>query len=298
MASLPAHIGFPMQSELHFRSDYAHSSAGRSQLAKLVYSVFGVDVSPLDQLGHDPSIVAFGWWRGEELVANVSLYERQLWLAEKQTKALGVQSVAVKPEWRGKGLFRSLMVRALEYADLRAGLVILTTGTPGLYMPFGFRPVREVSFSGVLSPRPVQPNFRQLSLSQEADVVLLRDLFARRVPTSLIASACDHPALFMLKAIETPGIALLHLPDLDALVAIRDMDRASMTLLDIVAPTIPSLEEIAAALGYSGARVQVFLTPDRLSWTPEKNEPVDTGYMVRELYPPEGQPFMLSDMRI
>lgn len=287
-----------MQSGLRFRSDYAHSPEGLSELAKLIRDVFGVDISPLNPLGHDPSIVAFGWWRDGELVANVSLYQRQLWLSGEEVRAYGVQSVAVRPELRGRGLFRDLMNRALEYADARVDLVTLATGTPELYAPLGFRSVHETSFSGTLPSRQSQSRSRRLSLTNEADVALLLDLFSRRVPTSLVAAACDHPALFMLRAVESPEIELIHLCDLDAVVAVKGLDQAPAILLDIVAPSIPSLEDIAAALGYGGERIDVHLTPDRLGWAPEENVPVDTGCMVRGPYPPEGRPFMLSSMRI
>ncbi|MGO4569856.1 GNAT family N-acetyltransferase [Rhizobium sp. 2YAF20] len=284
--------------ELRFRSDYAHSAEGLRELTKLIYEVFEVDVSPLNRLGHDPSIVAFGWWRNDELVANVSIYERRLWLLGKQVTAFGVQSVAVRPAWRGRGLFRDLISRALEYADARVDLIILATGIPSLYMPFGFRQVQERTFSGVSAHQRIRRKCRRLSLNDDEDVALLRDLFARRSPTSLVASACDHPALFLLKAIEMPEIELVHLPDLDAVVAIKGANQPSITLLDIIAPSIPSLEEVVSALGYEGKRIQVHLTPDRLSWTPEKEMLVDNGYMVRGAFPPEGQAFMLSDMRI
>lgn len=283
---------------LDFRSDYAHSSEGLSELTRLIYDVFEVDVSPLDRLGHDPSVVAFGWWFNNELVANVSLYKRSLWLLGEQVTAFGVQSVAVRPEWRGKGLFRDLMGRALSYADARVDLIILATDTPSLYKPFGFRQIKETTFSARLVQRQTLPNYRVLSLGEDKDVALLREIFSRRAPTSLVASACDHSALFMLKAATTSEIELLHLLDLDAVVAVIGRDGPSMTLLDIVAQSISSLEEIVSALGYAGEEVNVHLTPDRLSWAPEKQIPVDNGYMIRGFFAPEARAFMLSAMRI
>ncbi|MBB3020986.1 GNAT superfamily N-acetyltransferase [Microvirga lupini] len=283
---------------LEFRSDYAHSSEGLSELTRLIYDVFKVDVSPLNRLGHDPSVVAFGWWSNNELVANVSLYKRQLWLMGEQVTAFGVQSVAVRPEWRGKGLFRDLMGRALSYADARVNLIILATDTPSLYRPFGFRQIKETTFSARLIRKQTLPNYRALSLDEDKDVALLQNIFSRRAPTSLVASACDHPALFMLKVAKTSEIELLHLLDLDAVVVVIDRDGPSMTLLDIIAPSIPSLEDIVSALGYAGEEVDVRVTPDRLSWAPEKQIPVNNGYMVRGFFAPEAQAFMLSNMRI
>ncbi|WFU88687.1 GNAT family N-acetyltransferase [Rhizobium sp. CC1099] len=283
---------------LDFRSNYAQSREGLSELTRFIGDIFEVDVSPLDRMGHDPSVVAFGWWLEDELVANVSLYERRLWLLGEQVTAFGVQSVAVRPEWRGKGLFRDLMGRALSFADARVNLIILATGTPGLYTQFGFRQVEETTFRARLAQRPTRPSCRRLSLDDDGDVALLLNIFSRRTPTSLVASACDHPALFLLKTVETPEIELFHLLDVDAVVAVKGPNRQSMTLLDVVAPSMPSLEEIVSALGYVGERIDVHLTPDRLSWTPEEKIAVDNGYMVRGVFAAEGQTFMLSDMRI
>lgn len=283
---------------LQFRSDYAHSRQGLSELTRLIDDVFEVDVSPLDRMGHDPSIVAFGWWLGDELVANVSLFERRLWLMGEQVRGFGVQSVAVRPEWRGKGLFRDLMERALDFADARADLVVLGTATPDLYTPFGFRQLTETTFSAGLAPKQARPGYRILTLAENRDLAFLKDLFARRSPVSLLASACDDPALFMLKAVTTPEIELIHLPDLDAIVAVEGRHGPSMTLLDIVASTIPSLDAIVSALGYAGERIEVHLTPDRLSWAPEQEARVDNGHMVRGVFAPEGHSFMLSSMQV
>lgn len=285
-------------SDLDFRFDFAAAPEGRAEIARLIQDMFAVDVTPLDRLGHDPSVVSFGWWRGPELIANVSLYQRELWLQGDRVEAFGVQSVAVRPAWRGRGLFRDLMAKALAHADVRAGLVVLTTGTPGLYTPFGFRQVCETIFSGPLEPGRAPAKHRRLSLASDRDVALVRDLFARRTPVSRVCSACDHPALFFLKAMEDPDVALMHLPDFDALAAIRSTSGPALILLDVVAPAIPPLEGIAAALGGGFASARVFITPDRLAWNPAQTTSEDTGYMVRGPYMPEGHAFMLSPMKV
>lgn len=283
---------------LIFQSDYAHTTDGLSELTRLIRDVFEIDVSPLNQFGHDPSVAAFGWWHNRELVANVSLYERKLWLMGEQVTAFGVQSVAVRPPWRGNGLFRDLMERVLSFANGKVDLVILTTDTPSLYTPFGFRQIKETIFSSGVPRRQRHPAYRQLSLADNRDTAFLKSMFARRAPSSLLASACDHPALFMLKAVTTAEIELLYLLDLDAVVAVRGRNGTCMTLLDIVGPSIPSLAEIVSSLAYAGDRIEVHLTPDRLSWTPERQTPVDNGYMVRGPFAPEAEAFMLSDMQI
>lgn len=49
---------------------------------------------------------------------------------------------------------------------------------------------------------------------------------------------------------------------------------------------------------YARVRINVHLTPDRLSWASQEQTPVDNWYMVRDFFAPEGRAFMLSDMRI
>ncbi|KEQ02217.1 acetyltransferase [Pseudorhizobium pelagicum] len=282
---------------LTFRSDYAHSRNGLTAVGSLILDIFGVDIKPLDRLGHDPSVIAFGWWAGENLVANVSLYERRLWLAGKQVEAFGIQSVATRPDWRNVGLFGDLMRRALHYAEQKSELVILATGTPDLYRRFGFRQIEEVRFVSRHASHRSTGESRELSLESDDDLALLNRTFANRAPTSLLASACDHPALFMLKAKLTPEIKLLHLPDLDAVVATKE-EASSLFILDIVASNIPTFADIVSAIDFDGERVEVWLTPDCLSWQPDEEHTFDNGYMVRGPFAPEGQAFMLSDMRI
>ncbi len=283
---------------LDFRFDFAHTAAGRAELARLIRDEFEVDVTPLDRLGHDPSLVAFGWWAGEELVANVSLFRQILWLADERTDAFGVQSVTVRPAWRGRGLFRDLMTRALAYADTRVDRLTLYTETPELYRRFGFRDLAETTFLGPLRPAGRAANARRLTLDDEADVALVRSNFARRTPVSHLCSISDHPALFFLKAIESPEIALVHLPDLDAVVAVEETTPDRLVLLDVVASEIPPLAAIAAALGRPIEQAEVHVTPDRLAWNPAREEPEDAGAMVRGPWPLVGRAIALSPMRV
>lgn len=283
---------------LDFRQTSPATAMVRTALKRLVADIFHLDVTPLDRLGHDPSVVSFGWWRGDDLVANVSLYRQSLMLMGERVDAFGVQSVATRPEWRGRGLFRDLMTRALAYADARCPRVLLTTGTPALYRPFGFRTIAETSFTGPIAAAGGPPSHRRLSLASDADLALVLDLFSRRVPVSDLCAATDHPALFLLKAATQDAIALEHLPGLDAVVAVETAEPDLMVLRDIVAPAIPPLAAIAAALGGSATRARVLLTPDKLGWIASKTAPAATGWMARGPYEAEGRPIMLTTMHI
>lgn len=286
--------------DLQFRFDTAATPLGRRELARLVRDVFEIDVAPLDRLGHDPSVLSFGWWQDDALVANVSLFTMRPRLRGRDVRAFGVQSVATRPEWRGRGLFADLMRRALAHADARAELVLLATATPALYTPFGFAPIHERSALGPVVPTDEPSAARALSLDEDADVAVLKDLFARRQPVSDLCAASDHPALFMLKTLEDEDVRLLHLPRLDALVAIETSTPDRLVLLDVVAPTIPPLARIAAAIDPRIEVAEVRLTTDKFGWTPAETTAEDTGTLARGAWPfddrPGTEPIMLTTM--
>ena len=134
-----------------------------------------------------------------------------------------------------EGAFQRPDNTALHYADQRSELVILATGTPDLYRRFGFRQIEETRFISTLLPRVSTATGRQLSLNCDDDLALLNHAFCTRAPTSRLASACDHPALFMLKAQLTPEIKLIHISEINAVVAIME-NASSLVILDIIAP--------------------------------------------------------------
>jgi hypothetical protein len=165
-----------------------------------------------------------------------------------------------------------------------------------LYRRFGFRQIEETRFISTLVPRLSTATGRELSLDCDDDLALLNQAFSNRAPTSRLASACDHPALFMLKAQMTPEIRLIHLSEINAVVAIME-NASSLVILDIIAPRIPSVDEIISAIAFTGQQVEVHLTPDCFSLQTYEKQPIDNGYMVRGPFAPEGHAFMLSDMR-
>lgn len=270
-----------------------------SALIRFVGRNFGVDVSRLGGIDYDPHTMTFGWWDGDDLVANISLFPRLLCLSGVETAALGIQSVATMRAYRGRGLFTDLIRKALAYADDRDCPVVFTTDKPDLYLRWGFRPVSENAFAVQAAPATTAPRCRRLALDRDDDIALIKALFSTRAATSAIASTRDHISAFLIKAILVPGIEVMHLPDLAAIVAVQARDGPSMVVLDVIAATIPTVQDIVCALGYRGARVILHLTPDLLCST---RDPVPSPYytplMVRGDFAPEGAPFMLSRMRI
>ena len=200
-----------------------------------------------------------------------------------------LRNVAVAVDWRGFGLMRDLVERALVWCDSQAATTLLYAETPVLYARFGFAPLPQYAFEGE-APEPAgEASARPLDFAREGE--LLGRLLATR---GLVSSRCS--------VIDDGGLAadllgsgtwpMAYDTALDAVI-VHEVEDDTLVLVDIVASRVPSAARILGALGARPARLRTLFPPDRLDWT---GVPVtdDTGLMARGNLPLAMQrPFML-----
>jgi predicted N-acetyltransferase YhbS len=266
----------------------------RAALDALLEQIFDLDLHILDSLdARDPTYTPFSYFDASRCVANVAVFAMPMMVRGERIDAFGVQSVAVRPEFRGRGLCRDLMERALAWCDARAGLMLLRTSIPELYLRFGFHAVREFEFVGQapgpapLGLEPVRP------VRLPADASLLKRLLRTRAPVSDLAAVLGHGTMFLLNVSDAHSPRLDYVPGLDAVVATETTD-AAWRLVDIVAPRIPSLATLLGALGGHPDRVRVCFPPDKLAFAAEpRPAATETVLMVRGRALDGLEPFML-----
>nr|WP_245224121.1 GNAT family N-acetyltransferase [Rhizobium halophytocola] len=197
------------------------------------------------------------------LVANFSAFALPLMVAGRHVRAAGFQSGAVRPEYRGRGLYRDLMRRAFSWADregFEAG--ILLTDKPALYEPYGFRVMPQ---SGFRAAAPLYGQgtgrHRDLSLDDREDVLLIRRMLASRQPVSARFAVERQAEMFLLNASLDATIRLRLLEDCDAVVAWRMTEGRHLQLLDIVSPVVRTLDVLLAAFGLPMETVEVRFPP-------------------------------------
>ncbi len=169
-----------------YRDDFS-SPEDRVEVYKLLRDVFDVDVSPLQELElWDPTYRAFSYLDADgSCVANVATFTLVLIVNGQAVKAMGIQSVATRPAWRGRGLSHDLLRRALLWCDRNTQLTFLMTSIPGFYEPMGFRTIPQFSYVGdAPAARPHQPRCRRLNLDASEDRQLLVQILRRRSPVS------------------------------------------------------------------------------------------------------------------
>lgn len=252
---------------LSFRQDYFGDPAGWTALVDLLQDIFSIDVSLLDQFGGpDPSSMPFGYFNDAGVcVANFSAFSMPVVINGRPVKAAGFQSGAVRPEWRGRGLYRDLMRRAFAWTDAqRFELGLLLTEKPALYEPYGFRTIAQHCFVGEPpSVLPEQPPAATLALPGDGEAI--KSLLLRRTPVSQRFAVTKQMEMFLLNTCFDPDIRLSRLAKEDVVVAWK-LDGSCLRLLDVVGQSIPSLASIIAGLRVAPDRIATCFPADLLDW--------------------------------
>lgn len=255
---------------LTFRQDYFGDPAGWAALVRLLQDIFGIDIGPLQQLGGpDPSSMPFGWFDAEgELAANISAFALPFVLNGRIVHAAGLQSGAVRPPWRGRGLYRDVTVKALEWCD-RQGFeaVILYTDKPSLYEPYGFHAIPLHRYEGAApAPSSSAARARPLLPTNADDLALLQSLLKGRSPVSTSLAVTVNAAMFLINTQLDPDIRVSFLEDKQAVIAWKVDEAGRFSLLDVVAADMPPLTAILSGLKIAPISVEVLFRPDKLGW--------------------------------
>lgn len=261
----------PDTTGLTFRQDYFADHAAWRALVSLLEDTFGIDIGPLMELGGpDPSSMPFGWFAEDgTLVANLSAFAMPIVVNGRHINAAGLQSGAVRPPWRGRGLYRDVTRKALDLCEAQGfEAIVLYTDKPALYGPYGFRTLPMHSFKGEAPKPDGAADARTLDPRNAADLALLQELLARREPVSDTLAVTSSPAMFLINTQLDPDVQLTLIERLSAVIAWKpDGDR--LILLDVLASSIPSLSAILGGLGIGPSRAEILFSPDKLGWSGE-----------------------------
>jgi predicted N-acetyltransferase YhbS len=289
-------------SGLTFRQDYFADDKAWAALVSLLHDTFGIDLDPLKRLGGaDPTSMPFGWFDETGLLAaNLSAFAMPIVINGRKINAAGLQSGAVRPPWRGRGLYRDVTRKALDWCAVQGfEAIVLYTDKPDLYTPYGFRSLPMHLYAGA-APEPVmsaQPA-RTLDPWKPEDLALLQRALRSRTPVSDALAVCESAAMFLINTQFDPDVRLSWLEDRQAVIAWKVGDDNTFVLSDVIASTIPPLEAILGGLGIAPLAVEVLFSPDKLGWQGEARA-IDGGtqFMIRtDLDISLDRPAMLSPM--
>lgn len=282
----------PDKTTLTLRRAFQGDARARSSMSALLRAVFDLRL-PAWAVLETPWVPFAFFDEGGCCVASLEVGVLPLMVDGQRAATTGIRSVAVHPDWRGRGLFRDLMIEAIAWCDARSSSpLLLYSAEPKLYERLGFRLLPQHAFSGV-PPQPLaaQPA-RAISLEDAGDRALVLRLLHARTPVSFQCGIIGGASRFLANVATGEDLVLAYGPEHDALIVYESADDG-LVLVDVVAAAIPSMATILAILAARPMRVTTLFPPDRLDW---HGEPVldDTGLMVRGVIPPAMErPFML-----
>ncbi len=276
---------------LSWCDDVGDSPSRYAAFAALVASVFDMELEPPDRVVPSMWSTLACFDDSGRCVAGAEFGCLSLVL-DGMAHATGcIRLVGVAEDWRGRGLFRTLMERALRWsADHRLDLTLLYAAEPALYHRFGFAGVAQHAFVGPAPAPAASAPARPLDPVRER--ALVQRLLAARTPVSRHVAVAGAPDLFLHRLTGDDDLSLVHLPDDDALVAFEAAGD-TLLLVDVVAARVPPLSRILGALPQRFAQVKALFPPDRLEWQGAAMAE-ETGLMARGTLPPAmRRPFML-----
>ena len=209
--------------------------------------------------------IPFTVWEGGEPVAHVGVLPTRWVAMGEAVEVAHVHAVCTRPDLRGRGLAGRALEAALAWCDERLPTQILFAAVPDLYRRFGFRCVAEHVFHTMVAGRAGLPpgrgmGMRRLRPDLAQDWAILERLLHSRTPVSDVLGAAPDNAMFTLNECETP---LFYMSALDAVVVL-ELEGETLDLIDVVAPRIPTLDAILAAIPRVIERVRIHFAPDRL----------------------------------
>jgi predicted N-acetyltransferase YhbS len=255
----------PEQDRISVERDFFGDPKATAAHTLLMRQVFDLDVGARDAFaGRDLPWTPIAYFDGTgSCIASLETTRLLLHLDGQRGDAFAIRSVAVAPAWRGRGLFRALMLDALDACGQgRSSPILLYTGEPALYTRFGFDSMPQHAFTGAAPAASRGVHSRRLHLDKPADIALIHRAFAARTPVSDRCAVMGAASLF-LSAVAGEDIALVHARDLEAIIA-YELDDDTVTLVDIVAPILPTIGDILGALPATRATLTVLFPPDKL----------------------------------
>jgi hypothetical protein len=195
------------------------------------------------------------------LVSHIGVIETPLVLLGTPTTVASLHAVATHPEYRRRGYYRLLIEEVFDYCRGRYNTLVLTTENPEYYEPFGFRVLPEHVLTSSFSASPGEDGFRRLNTEDPDDVRTLNRLLESRTPVSHVVGVAPEKAVFFFNE---GGKPLHYCPELETVLCM-EVDGSKLRLFDVVAPRLPSAEQILKRMPDDISEVELNFASDRMA---------------------------------
>jgi ribosomal protein S18 acetylase RimI-like enzyme len=250
---------------LSIRTDYWDDPAATRAFQDFMIAMFNLDFSRWRAGGYwDTDYRPISYFDAGRVVSNVCVYSLPMVVDGRRVQVAQLSAVGTLPDYRGRGLNRTLTRMAEERATAHPFLFLFADDEAlPFYRKLGFRAVIESE--PVLAIRGVrpQPGARSLDPGCEDDRALLYDLARRRATVSDRLGVLN-AKLVMFHALYTLRDRALYIPQLE-LVVFCKRDATRLTIYDVVGRELPPWSVLYPFLAdESDTEIAFGFWPDRL----------------------------------
>ncbi len=233
----------------------------------------------------------FVYEKDGQVISHVGLLEMPYVIKGERHRLGGVHGVCTLQSERRQGHFRRIMEELLEFCDGRFETLELCTEKPEYYEPFGFRIIPERRFVAKVASEGGGDGFRAFDPSRNGEIGRLDCMLTERTPVSELVGVFDEHDVFKFSQ---GADALYYSEELDCFAAFTLSD-SRLTLFDVVARKLPSLDALLSQLAPAIGTVEFHFSPDRfdVNARPEPFQSDGDYYMVRGLFAADGEAFMV-----
>jgi ribosomal protein S18 acetylase RimI-like enzyme len=282
---------------LRYREAYWADREARRAFQTFLRAIHDLDLVRWEAAGQwDDDYRPFSFFDDEgRVVSSVCLYSLEMVVQGSPCRAAQISGVGTLPAYRRRGLNRELTERAIAWAQAEGHAFFFLFADEEAF-PFyeacGFRQLAESVPSVTIDAVDVRTGAVTLDPDEASDRQRLVRAVRRRTPVSERLGVLSAP-LFLFHAVYPGWERLLHIPDLDVIVACRHHGER-LTLFDVVGERIPSLDRLLTHVATPETREVTFrflperLDPGPLSW----RETTENGLHDRGDIPLRGQRFL------
>jgi ribosomal protein S18 acetylase RimI-like enzyme len=185
--------------------------------------------------GWRPGYRSFAILDGENIVANTSVQRMEVIVEGDVRTGWQLGAVGVLPQFRGRGLQRTLMQSVLSRIEASDFLFLFANEDALEFYPlFGFRPVTEWLFGSDYSIRPTPGGLRRLSIDSSEDRKLLARIAANAQPVTQRCGARNYGGI-LLWYWSNFHQQDFYYDDRDDAIVVAEQDMEALRILDVLA---------------------------------------------------------------
>ncbi len=246
--------------------DHKSNEKLRKSFNELATSVFGINFEEWYQKGYwNNRYIPFSYVDGNKVVANVSVNVLDFVIDSERKKAIQIGTVMTHPDYRNRGLSRSLMNKVLEEYENNYDFMYLFANQNVLefYPKFGFTSVKEYQFSMEYSPSPSDlTGIHKLDGNKIEDLQFIYKFASERIPVSQAFGTQNSQGLLMFYCVYVFPNTIYYLEKEEAIVIFEQEDK-QLNIFDIVSKREVKIDTILAKITNSDSNKIVFhYTPD------------------------------------